>query len=505
MTVGSPSRAAPAGSAGAPAPAPGARDRRAAWAVWGMVAVYAIVLSWLSVARHRAFWTGRFDLGNMVQAVWSTAHGRPLETTDAAGRQFSRLGAHVDPILAGLAPLWALWPRPELLLVFQAVAVALGALPAFWLGRRWLGDDRLAVAAAAIYLLYPPLSWATVTEFHPVTLAAPLLMFAIWAAETGRLWHLALFAGLALISKEQVGLSLVVLGIWMAVRGRRRAGAALAAVSAAWVAFAVLVVIPHYNEGRDSAFLARYGEYGDGPSDVAKGLLTRPWEAASTLDWGSLGYLAALLLPLLLLSLAAPLLALGALPDLALNLLADWWPQQSIEFQYVAVIVPFLVASAILGLARLRARERPAILARALARPGRVAAAMVAAMAVSTVLMGPLPVPAALSIASEHRLAQYERGPHARVLAEAVALIPDGAAVSAGNNLGAHLSDRRRIHAFPTLLDAEWVITDAKRPYVADRLSPGGHAIRMALLRARSDFRTVFDRDGVVVLRRVAR
>ncbi len=43
------------------------------------------------------------------------------------------------------------------------------------------------------------------------------------------------------------------------------------------------------------------------------------------------------------------------------------------------------------------------------------------------------------------------------------------------------------------------------RPYVADRLSARGHAIRVALLRARSDFRVVFDRDGVVVLRRVAR
>jgi hypothetical protein len=49
------------------------------------------------------------------------------------------------------------------------------------------------------------------------------------------------------------------------------------------------------------------------------------------------------------------------------------------------------------------------------------------------------------------------------------------------------------------------VITDARRPYVADRLSPSGHAIRVALLRARSDFRVVFDRDGVVVLRRVDR
>ena len=68
-------------------------------AVLAMAAVWAAVFGFLSVQRHRAFWTGRFDVGNMVQAVWSSAQGRPLETTDTLGRQFTRLGAHVDPIL----------------------------------------------------------------------------------------------------------------------------------------------------------------------------------------------------------------------------------------------------------------------------------------------------------------------------------------------------------------------------------------------------------------------
>ena len=44
----------------------------------------------LSMLRHRSFETGRFDLGNMVQAVWSTAHGHPLRVTNAhtASRSF---------------------------------------------------------------------------------------------------------------------------------------------------------------------------------------------------------------------------------------------------------------------------------------------------------------------------------------------------------------------------------------------------------------------------------
>jgi len=358
-----------------------------------MMAVYAGLFSYLSVRRHDAFWTGRFDLGNMVQAVWSTAQGRPLETTDVAGRQFVRLGAHVDPVLALFAPLTWTGALPQALLVAQAVIVAAGALPAFWLGRRWLGDDRLALARAAVYLLCPPLQWATLTEFHPVTLAAPLLLFCIWAAEERRYLALTVFAVLAALTKEEVGLALAMLGVWMVVRGLgRRYGAALIAASLAWVAFAVLVVIPRYNAGEGSEFVDRYASLGPDGAGVARTLLTRPWEAAEIIgSYDRLSYLVALLAPLALLPLAAPLLAAGALPEVLINVLADWFPQYSIEFQYVAVIVPFLVAASILGLARLRRASRPGWLARALAHDRAVVACWVAVVALSGVYLGPLP------------------------------------------------------------------------------------------------------------------
>ena len=496
-------------------PVPRARPR-AEWArrrprgphaaVAAMVVVWAALFSYLSVARHRAFWTGRFDVGNMVQAVWSTAQGRPLETTDILGRQFTRLGAHVDPILVLFTPFaWTPF-LPEALLVAQAVIVATGALPAFWLGRRWLGDDRLAVAAAAVYLLYPPLQWATVTEFHPVTLAAPLLLFCIWAAEERRYLTLTVLAVLAALCKEEVGLALAMLGLWMVVRGSgRRYGAFLAAASLAWVAFAVLWVIPHYNAGEGSAFVGRYASLGGDGGEVGRTLLTRPWEAVSlVLEYDRLSYLVALLAPLLLLPLAAPLLAAGALPEIAINVLADWFPQYSIEFQYVAVIVPFLVAASILGLSRLRRAGRPQLLVRALEDPGRVAVVWVAVVAVAGLSMGPLPWwrDAPLIGSDNQRLDQYRVTDHSRVMARAVALIPDDVPVSAGNLLGAHLSERERILTYPVIGEADWVVVDAARPYLGDRLLPTAHAIRLAALRARPDMRIVFEEDGVVVLHR---
>ena len=240
----------------------------------------------------------------------------------------------------------------------------------------------------------------------------------------------------------------------------------------------MLVIIPHFNEGQGSAFVDRYASLGDDGAGVTRTLLTRPWEAAELVaSYDRLSYLVALLAPLAFLSLAAPLLAAGALPEVLINVLADWFPQYSIEFQYVAVIVPFLVAASILGLARLRRAERPAWLVRALERDGAVAAVWVALVLVSGVYLGPLPwwgaVPA---VGSDERTEQYRLADHAAAAARAVAMIPDDVPVSAGNLIGAHLSERERILTFPVVGEAQWVIVDRHRPYLGDRLLPAAHA-----------------------------
>jgi len=480
-----------------PPAAPARLRMTPAAAVWVMTGTYAALFSYLSLRRHEAFWSGRFDLGNMVQAVWSTAQGRPLETTDMFGEQFTRLGAHVDPILVVFTPLAWTGFLPEALLVCQAVFVACGALPAFWLGRRWLGDDRLAVAAAAVYLLYPPLQWATITDFHPVTLAAPLLMFCVWAAEERRFVVLGVCAVGAALTKEQVGLALAMLGVWMAVRGARRAGVVLAAAGIAWVVVCMAVIIPRFNAGEGSQFTERYAYLGDGAAGIARGVLTRPWDVIEALaSPGRLAYMAALLAPLLFLPLLAPLLALGALPELGINLLAEWYPQYSFRYHYVSVVVPFLVAASIAGLARVRSRAGRGV------PPGAIAALWVGAVALSGVVMGPLPWWQHVPLGSEARAAQFSPDAHARVLQRAVAMVPAGDAVSAGNQLGAHLSARERIYFFPRIQEASWVVVDQRRPFVYGSVDASRHAAAVAGLRQDARFRVVFDEDGVIVARR---
>ena len=453
--------------------------------VWIAIGLNSIILAGFAIARHRSYWTARFDVGNMWQAIWTTAHGDILLSTNGAGEQASRLAGHVDPLLLVFTPIAWITRSPVPILVLQPFLVALGALPLYALARRYFAGWP-AVACALTWLLYPPLWWLVLDEFHPVAFAAPLLVGCVWAIETGRNGWLATLAVLAALSKEEVGLTLAVLGIWMAVRqGRRRAGLILAACSTAWVFFCVAVIIPHYNNGQGSDFVARYGELGTGAGDVVKHLLTHPWEIITTgLAPSGLSYLAALLLPLLLLPFASSLVV-AAVPEILLNVLADWPPQHSIEFHYVAVPAGILIPAAVLGLNRVRGWR---LVARR-ASVGALAAGLVAASVLAMAITGPVPGFEPLSVASKSRVAQYSRSSGTQDIDRAIARIPVDAPVSAGNYIGGHLSARSYVATFPVIGQAQFVIVDARRPAVGFRIDRFAFSRELAQLQLRPDFR----------------
>jgi uncharacterized membrane protein len=460
------------------------------------MAMYAAGFSALSILRHRAFATGRFDLGNMVQAVWSTAHGHPLQITGLRGDQISRLGAHFDPILAAFAPLWLIWPSPDMLLVAQAAAIALGALPVYWLARKHLAHEHAGLGFALAYLIYPPTQWLTLNEFHPVALACPLLLFAIWYLDEGRLLPFAACAALAATTKEEIALVVAGLGIWYALaHGHRLTGAVVAGAGIAVALIAIEVVIPYFNRAGTSSFFTRYSEVGSTPGGVVHTALTNPWKIVTTAVTGrGLGYLAQLVLPLGLLVVLAPLALIAAIPELAVNLLSAATTQTSIRFHYTAGLIPVLVAAAVFGAKRLERR-----------RPGApVATGVVVLGLASSYLLGPIPVWQYFPGGQSQQARAAEVSEHDRIASRALSLIPHDAVVSATNSLGAHLSARRRVLSFPYLQDARWIAADETAPGYADRLAPLPTAVQLSWLRRNPEWRLVFERDGILIFQRVS-
>jgi len=452
--------------------------RVAYWAT----AIYGSLFVFTAVVHFVEFKTGRVDLGNMVQAIWDTRHGHFLETTTLDGHQESRLGFHVDPFLLLFVPLFWVWSNPLFLPVFQALAVASGALPVFWLARKHLASSRAAAHFALAYLLYPATQFNAFTNtssFHAVAIAVPLVLYAVWFLDEDRLVAFSLVALLAATTKEEIPLAVGCLGIWYAVRTSRRLfGLGVFAAGLTATVFNFLWVIPHFSPSGADPFAGRYRAVGGTPQGIAHKLVTDPLAFVHAVATGHKAtYLILLLAPFLALSLLEPLLLLGAVPDLVINLLSSKPDQTAIPYHWTGGIVPFVVAASIFGAVRFKRQA------------GRLSLCALAAVTCTAIYSPILVLTKDLPALGS---------PVQATEAHALGLIPPRARVSASNLLGGHLSERRFSYTFPYVARAEWIVVD-----INDRSYAGGTALfRRDVLKYESDkaWRTVYSSHGVVVL-----
>jgi uncharacterized membrane protein len=449
--------------------------------VYAGTAAYAVLFATAAVLHYSVFLSAQVDLGHMVQAVWSTLHGHFLQFTTLGGHERNRLGFHVDPFLLVFVPLLWIWSNPVLLPVVQALAVASGALPVFWLARKHLDSPRAGAHFAFAYLLYPATQFSAFTitsSFHSVAMAVPLVLYAIWFLDEDRLLAFSLVALVAFTTKEEIPLAVGTLGIWYAVRkGRRLFGFSVFATGLGVTLFEFLWLIPHYSVTGSDPFVHRYRAVGGTPSGMAHKLVSDPGAFVHDVATGHKAlYLGILLVPLVGFWLFEPLLLLGAIPDLAINLLSNQPDQTSINYHWSSGIVPFLIAASIFGVARFKAHGvRLSLWA--------LAGAGVFALW-SPILLGSSDVKALGS-------------PLVSAKAHAVSLIPSDAPVSSSIQLGGHLSERRYIYTFPQVRQARWIVVDVNDPTYGDN---AGFKRLVRKYESNRAWQSVFSSHGITVL-----
>ena len=421
---------------------------------------YAASFSALSLLQHAAFHTHAFDLGLHQQAAWSALHGEGLRYTLFLAwhpQLTSLLGDHVNLILFPISLLYFFHDGPETLLVVQALIVGSAAIPLFGLARRLLGSAGLGVAFAAVFLLHPAIHGANLYDFHAVLPAAAFVVWAFYLAEAGSRYGLAVVVVLALSCQENTALVVALLGVWMYLRGRRRAGPLVFLAGVGWFAVCFFWILPAFNPGTGSNHFTRYAHLGATWAEVARNLVLHP-----TLFLGRLAdpqvqaYLVAILAPTGFLGILAPEVLLVAGSEIGLNLLSDFPPQTTIDYQYAAMTVAVASVAAVYGTARLKR----AVEARRGPSPVVAKVAAIAALAASVVYhaqsygtLRPLSGRVQLVV---------RQTDHSRLGARFLAQIPPGVPVSAQSDVVPHLCDRRSVYLFPEVRDAEFVLLNAE-------------------------------------------
>jgi uncharacterized membrane protein len=487
-----------------------------------LTALMAVGYSVFSLTLNYTFKSSSYDLVIFDEAVRSYAHFQPGISVikglhNGFGPHFSVLGDHWSPILASLAPLYWIYNSPETLLVAQAVLFAL-AVPPLWLfTRRAFGGGRKATVAAYLVSVAYALSWpiasAAAFDFHEVAFAPVLMAVALERLQAGRLRTALVALAALLLVKEDMGLVVAGIGVYLAVARpqvvsrQRLVAVALIVVGVADTWVATYVLIPAFG-GRSDYYWA-YGALGRNLPQVVAHIVAHPVGALrlfvtprvklDTMLW--------LLAPFCFLPLLSPI-TIAVIPLLVERMLQDQFPNWWVTgYHYNAYLVIILACGAVDGAARLdrwvtRARqERTSAETAARARADRSAGtvALVSAVAICGVAIYLVP---RFALGPALHPSFYHRTADENVAVAAVAAVPSGVTVEAVNYLGPHLSGRDTVLLWDgdgeSPLYPPWVVANVdSRQFTFHSVEQ--QVQRVALLR-KHGYETVFERGGYIVL-----
>lgn len=215
------------------------------------VIFYALASTLVSLHRFWQYDVFYFDFGIFDQAIWYASRFQPpiIEHLAVPGKWI--FADHFSPTIFLLSPFYWLTNRQEMLLVAQAVAVALSGLVLYRIGLRVLKDNILAFAVMIAYLLFVGLQNAIITDFHEVTLGTLPLMLLLWAWISRRQKLYWLFLVLTLSIKESTGILGATLGLTMVITDKqwRNIGIGTLVISIAWILVATKSIIPFFAGG----------------------------------------------------------------------------------------------------------------------------------------------------------------------------------------------------------------------------------------------------------------
>lgn len=276
------------------------RAASALWRFWtkSMTArpIFALSSGWLfsslilasaALFRHWGLESHSFDLGIFTNAIFNLTHGGGYVSSLKGG--INLFFDHQSPAFWLFAPFFSLFPRPETLLVLQALLISSGGFFVYLLGRPYLaGQPRLEWALSAlpvVFWFYLPFRNANAYDFHPETIMLPAFLGALAGLHSvsfrGRVLG-ALSLIVALMAKESAGPIAVGIGLAWLLGAAPQTAQAFTKKIAPWtiaLGLAVFVfdlkIVPHLLGG-GYAYAGLYSQYGSSVSEILHSPFTRP-------------------------------------------------------------------------------------------------------------------------------------------------------------------------------------------------------------------------------------
>lgn len=318
-------------------------ERWSPWLPWvlvlGLFVFYASYFSFFTLRNHWNLRTAAYDMAIEDNVVFNLMRGEFFKSSPIFGHEGSHFGFHATLFGYVLVPFYAMAPRPETLLIIQAVLIGGAAIPLFLFAKNRLGSYQGALLAA-MYLFYAPLHGANLYDFHYPPLGIGFVFWVAYLVDVGKYRWAILPLLLSLSVREDMALSIFVVGAYFLLsRTKPRAGLALSVIGIGYFVIMKMGVMPYLRHG-EHAFVWFYKDLipEGGPGGFAGVLLSivgNPGYAVGTLlKSAKIKYFLLVLVPFVFLPFRRPIGFLFCIPGMIMTLLSSRGASYDIGFQY---------------------------------------------------------------------------------------------------------------------------------------------------------------------------
>lgn len=463
--------------------------------------VFTLFFSFILVLRYTGFHTSVIELGSYDNKIWRISSALPFPKSFVIAAT-----GHFQPILILHALFYNISATPIILLILQVITVASGVIPLYLIVKQILKDPLWILLIVVLYLLYPPVEFNSIADFHADHFYIPLSLWAFYFAHQGKYWMSVIMIGIGALAKEPLLLGASFFGIYLVVAMRCYLPGLSSAVFFSLLFLVVIFYIhpainPCLKEQQINSILegecfSHLNKFATNSSVFFAGILTGSER--------KLLFLFSVLSPFLFLPLLSWKEFLPAIPLLVIPILSSSPEHSNIESQYTAGLIAPVFVALIYSLEKINLmfgeRHLNAVLA-------------LITILLITFHISKSPSPLSMNFwdprwSETWNYNVYKRGDHEKTLEYILSHIPqdpDKIIVTQSNVNNSRLAHRHTYTFFPRKWeDADYIVLDTKKPLViGDRVDVKTYNEALRKVENSQTFTLELNRDGILLYKRL--
>lgn len=229
-----------------------------------LLCLMAALSSYMLPAQYLKYRSLHFyaDFSHWAQILFNIAKtAKPLcpsQEMIVAGAQ-NYFSVHFVPLIYFIASPFAIWPYSETIILLNFLLMISAVIPLYKLALQYNGDKQFGLFMIVMLLWYPTFQYTVMYEFEMLRFSIPIIFWMLYFWERKKTVLYFIFVLLAVLVREEVGLTIMMFGayLWLVER-RKKIGLATSLIGLGAFIIITQLIMPALREGATYSHIAGY-------------------------------------------------------------------------------------------------------------------------------------------------------------------------------------------------------------------------------------------------------